>query len=263
MNISDLATQLLFVTTPIWTERWDGRKTSGTAFFVNWPVPGEADISVPLLVTAAHVVEEAKRGIIALSRRAGDIPKQGEAVRVEVDADFFAGGLKSDLDLFAAPIAPILQLLEEQEQPIFYRAVTPDLMPSRAIVDDLSALEEVTFIGYPSGLFDEKNVSSVIRRGITASPPWNDFEGEPIFLIDAGVFPGSSGSPVFILNQGSYPTKDGIAIGSRLLFLGMITESVLRVEGQDRSIYLGLGRVLKTTQIQRVIGDYVAALQRG
>lgn len=239
MNISDLATQLLFVTTPIWVERRDGRKSSGTGFFVNWPVDGQPDTSIPLLVTAAHVVEDATRGVIALSRRLGETPQKGQALRVEVGEDFFAGGMKSPLDLFAAPIAPILGLLEQQQGPAFYRAVTPDIMASHDVIADLSALEEVTFIGYPSGLFDESNISSVIRRGITASPAWNDFQGDPVFLIDAGVFPGSSGSPVFILNQGSYPTKDGIAIGSRLLFLGMITESILRIEGQDRSVYLG------------------------
>ena len=57
--------------------------------------------------------------------------------------------------------------------------------------------EEIVFIGYPSGLRDEHNSTPLIRRGITASPIWNDFGNDPIFLIDAGVYPGSSGSPVF------------------------------------------------------------------
>lgn len=262
MNINDLATQLLFVTTPLWVEKYNGEKNSGTAFFVNWPVLGQPETSIPLLVTAAHVVENAKRGVISLSRRLGEAPQKGQAVRVEVDEQFFARGLKSHVDLFATPVGPLLNYLGQQGQHVFYRAVTPEIMPSRDIIADLSALEEITFIGYPSGLFDEHNISSVVRRGITASPAWNDFQGQPIFLIDAGVFPGSSGSPVFILNQGSYATRDGIAIGSRLLFLGMITESILRLEGQDRSVYLGLGRVLKTTALERALGDYVTALQR-
>lgn len=261
MNINDLATQLLFVTTPIWIERRDGTQATGTAFLVNWPVAGKPATSAPLLVTAAHVVRNAKRGVIALARRDGEMPALGQAVRIEVDEGFFARGVTLEMDLFLAPLAPLLHLLEQQKQPIFYRAVSPDIMPSAEVIADFSALEDVTFIGYPSGLFDERNVGSVIRRGITASPVWSDYEGVPSFLIDAGVFPGSSGSPVFILNQGSYATRGGIAIGSRLLFLGMITESFLRTESVDRSVYLGLGRVLKTTAIAEAIVSYVATLQ--
>ncbi|MFR3321383.1 MAG: hypothetical protein ACLTSZ_09905 [Lachnospiraceae bacterium] len=80
-------------------------------------------------------------------------------------------------------------------------------------IEYFAAIEDITFIGYPSGLYDSVNKLPIIRQGITATPIWNQFNGENVFLIDAGVFPGSSGSPVFIYNHGSYPTKDGIAIG--------------------------------------------------
>src|SRR4051812_24507161 len=128
MNIDDLATQLLFVTAPIWVERRDGKTSSGTAFFMNWPATGRPDTFVPLLVTAAHVVENATRGVFALARRTGDGPDKGQAINVEVEESFFANGLHSKLDLFAAPIAPVFQLLEQQRQPVFFRSVTPDLM---------------------------------------------------------------------------------------------------------------------------------------
>jgi hypothetical protein len=78
----------------------------------------------------------------------------------------------------------------------------------------------VTFIGYPNGIWDSKNLLPVVMRGTTASPIEVDFEGTPRFLIDASVFGGSSGSPVFILNQGTYSMKDGgVAVGSRFTSL--------------------------------------------
>ena len=87
--------------------------------------------------------------------------------------------------------------LESSGRPVFFRFITSDLVPDQSTIDELAAVEEITFIGYPSGLYDEHNVTPLVRRGITATPAWNDFQGEPTFLIDAGVFPGSSGSPVF------------------------------------------------------------------
>lgn len=76
------------------------------------------------------------------------------------------------------------------------------MIPSKEQIDRLSANENITFTGYPGGLYDEKNKISIIRQGITATPIWNNFKGEEVFLVDAGVFPGSGGSPVFIYNQG-------------------------------------------------------------
>ena len=62
-----------------------------------------------------------------------------------------------------------------------------------------------------------------MRRGTTATPISIDFQGLKQFLIDASVFPGSSGSPVFILNIGMYTNKDGTTnVSSRLLFLGTV-----------------------------------------
>jgi hypothetical protein len=134
------------------------------------------------------------------------------------------------------------------------------VVPTQEAVDQLAAVEEVVFIGYPSGLRDERNSTPLIRRGITASPVWNDFGGDPVFLIDAGVYPGSSGSPVFILNQGAYATKDGLDVGSRLMFLGMVSQTMMRNEG-GTSAYLGLGRVIKSIAIKAAVDSLADVLK--
>mgnify|MGYP003291781313 CR=1 FL=1 len=46
--------------------------------------------------------------------------------------------------------------------------------------------------------YDKKNNLPLVRTGTIASHPRKDFNGLPQFVIDAQVFPGSSGSPVFI-----------------------------------------------------------------
>jgi hypothetical protein len=95
----------------------------------------------------------------------------------------------------------------------------------------LDALESVTFIGYPNGIWDTKNLLPIARRGTTATPIAVDFENSPCFLIDASVFGGSSGSPVFIFNQGMYTNKGGgTTIGSRLFFVGIIAAVFYRTQ---------------------------------
>jgi hypothetical protein len=48
--------------------------------------------------------------------------------------------------------------------------------------------------------------------------------GKKEFLVDAAIFPGSSGSPVFLFNQGTWLLRDGttVAGGYRVQLLGVI-----------------------------------------
>lgn len=88
---------------------------------------------------------------------------------------------------------------------------------------ELNAVEDILMIGYPNGLWDKKNNLPIVRRGITATPPYLDFEGRPDFMIDCACFPGSSGSPVILFNYGAYPTKNGnFVIGGRVKLLGIL-----------------------------------------
>ncbi len=69
---------------------------------------------------------------------------------------------------------------------------------------DISTLvigQRIVFIGYPEKFFDVKNFLPVARFGSIASIPSIDFNGKKQILIDAAVFPGSSGSPVFFLSK--------------------------------------------------------------
>ncbi len=73
------------------------------------------------------------------------------------------------------------------------------------------------------------NLLPVVRRGITATPVSVDFERRPAFLIDASIFPGSSGSPVFLFNVGSYsPKGKGLVFGNRIFFLGILAYVFIR-----------------------------------
>lgn len=62
-----------------------------------------------------------------------------------------------ELDLVAMPVAPVLSMLEENGKRPFYRSIDSGLIPKKSVLDNLAALEQITFIGYPSGLYDDYN----------------------------------------------------------------------------------------------------------
>lgn len=260
MNLDDLSTQLLFTTVPIWAESPAGT-TSGTAFLYTAVVEGSAEQSVPLLVTNLHVVRNAKRVVVEFIERDGANPATDKKLLVDIDPDLLSRYSDQNLDLAAAPLGPLLNAREAEGRPLFIRTIDQNLTPPSTTQQELSAMEDIVFIGYPSGLRDSKNSLPLIRRGITSTPVWNDFQGTPHFLIDAGVFPGSSGSPVFILNQGAYTTKNGLTVGTRIFFLGVLSESMIRSTSTD--VYLGLGKVVRSDVVRDFLAKVASMLTSG
>lgn len=253
MNLQDISTQLLFTTVPVWAERADKTVNTGTGFIFNATFSGNPSHAIPFLVTNHHVVKDAVRGLAEFNERMPDgSPNVEKRVRVEIDQVSLTAFSDAQLDIAVVPLGPVVNQLESISRPVFFRAIDPSLLPEKEALNKLAAIESVVFIGYPSGLRDQKNNMPLVRRGITSTPVWNDFEGEPAFLIDAGVFPGSSGSPVFIFDQGSYASGPDVVIGSRLLFLGMIKESMI---ANKTGQFIGIGRVLRSDAIDRFISN--------
>ncbi len=112
----------------------------------------------------------------------------------------------------------------------FFKALSAALLPTPEQLEESDAVEEVVFIGYPNSIYDEVNLVPVVRRGITATPPQLDYGGKPRVLIDAAVFPGSSGSPVFVWNPvGLASSRPGRPfLGTTVYFLGVLASGFLQ-----------------------------------
>lgn len=242
MNINDVSTQLMYTTVPIYAQNQDKTYSSGTGFIFS--VRESDTLSIPLLVTNYHVLENAVAGFFELHIAENGEPTD-KSVRVQFDRAIISGNRLGNLDLIAVPLAATLNDFAKRSVELFFRSVDQKMIPTQDQWDNFAAIEDITFIGYPNGLYDDKNKMSIIRKGITATPIWNNFKGEEAFLIDAGVFPGSSGSPVFIYNKGSFSTKDGLAIGNRLLFVGVISQTMLRTNATGKD-FLDLGKVINS-----------------
>jgi hypothetical protein len=177
-------------------------------------------------VTNKHVVAGSIQGILRLHEHngAGD-PIGGSSIRVVLD-DFERRWIMHpdpDIDLCIMPISGIMQQLEAQGSKPFVLSPDESLIPSQTFLESLLPIEDIVMVGYPNGIWDTANNMPIVRRGITATRPGLRYNGRDEFIIDAAVYPGSSGSPVFLYNQGSYADRQGnINLGSRVFLLGVV-----------------------------------------
>ncbi len=128
---------------------------------------------------------------------------------------------------------------------------------------ELNVAENILFIGYPDNRYDSKNNLPLIRQGLIASHPKYDYNGNPVFIIDAQVFPGSSGSPVYIDLTFENIKNGQLAIGQKVIkLLGIVSQTMIRnnqlmaVPAGTRIVaqeVLGLGVVFKSTTIKELI----------
>ena len=231
MKVETITEQLLFATLRIEAPPW-----VGTGFIVGhrWAEDKEGYF----LVTNRHVVEGTPLGKLRFTLATDDAdtwePDIGKTKGINLGGKNWRWTYHplDEIDVAAMPLTPILEYLNQQGYRTYYRSVGSDDMPGDEELRELDALEEIIFVGYPSGLFDESNNIPIFRKGITATPPFVDYDGRAQFLIDASVFHGSSGSPVFLYNTGARITRQGESIfGSRLMFLGILGSGYYRKEG--------------------------------
>jgi len=207
----------------------NGLIRTGTGFIFNY---AKNDKQYLFVVTNRHVIKDTIKGKLAFNQSDGKKPILGKIFTVEYSnfENQWIEHPQADIDVAIMPFASVLNELSNRGIRIFFRSITPDLIPSDKLLrEEIDAVEDIIFVGYPSNIYDRKNLLPVVRKGITATPISVDFEGKPAFLIDASIFPGSSGSPVFICNIGSYsPKGKGLVVGSRIFFLGIVASVFIR-----------------------------------
>lgn len=222
---------ILFTTVRIEATLPNNSITTGTGFIFNY-VKNDKQYLFVVTNHHKHVIKDSTEGKLIFNQSDGEKPNLGKVFTIEYPhfEKQWIGRTQQDIDVAIMPFAPVLNELSNRGVQIFFRSVTPDLIPSDKLLrEEIDAVEDIVFVGYPSEIYDRRNLLSVVRRGITVTPISIDFEGKPTFLIDASIFLGSSGSPVFLCNIGSYsPKGKGLVVGSRVFFLGVVASVFIR-----------------------------------
>lgn len=230
---------LLFSTIRIEIETKKGSKGIGTGFFFDHRL--ENGQQIPLIITNKHVIKDAVRGVFCLHEaleRDGKMVPSDTSFPVHYEGFESAWIMHSDdqVDLCAIPFLPIKAQAEKIGKKVYSASLGNNLIFSDGDLTNLSAVEDVVMVGYPIGLWDDKNNLPIFRRGITATHPAIDFNGKSEGLIDIAAFPGSSGSPVMLLNEnGIYHDKksNSSVVGQRIVFLGVLRAiPQMNIEGE-------------------------------
>ena len=95
----------------------------------------------------------------------------------------------------------------------FFKTLPASLALTDVNVQELDAIQRESMlrsVGYPNGLFDSKHFPRLscgqeLRRLLCLSTT----AASRYFLVDASVFPGSSGSPVLLIQKTGYVTRNG------------------------------------------------------
>lgn len=252
MKVETVAEQLLFTTIRI-----EAGPGVGTGFIVRhrWAEDKEG----PFLITNKHVVDDAEKRQLTftLAEQTTEVygPSLGQSTSITLSRGSWnwVGHPSVDIDIAALPLRPILKHLEEIGKAPYYVSIHTDTIPAPAALDDLDAVEEILFVGYPNGVYDRVNNLPIVRRGTTATHPRVDYEGQAVFLIDASVFQGSSGSPVLIHDNGSWRNRYGDLVAKqRVYLLGILGKAYSRQDDSSlifEEISTAAKPVIRTTQM--------------
>jgi len=236
---------------------------TGTAFYT---IFNRDNNSIqPVLITNKHVVDGADT--ISIICHIADLETNeptNRLVKLTVALhNTLINHPEDDIDLCAISIASILQQAIDQKTPIFFAPVTMSWIPDEEEWQYFDAIEDITMIGCPRGLTDEKNNFPIVRKGITATSPNKDYNGRKEFMVDMACFPGSSGSPIFLYNENGFLNRKTQAYHmgeTRLKLIGILYGGpTLTNSGQiilnkgfefEVSSMMHLGFAIKSTELK-------------
>lgn len=231
MDVNTLYKDLMFSVVRLVTSKADGSGSTGTSLLVDLELT-EGNM-VPVLVTNKHVVKDASEISLHIPMAQG--PQRvvlGDTIEVkmQLEGDGFFSPSDGDVDIAIIPFGAVLMGLRNEfpGRSPFIRPLPVSEFPSSEEYASLDALEQVFFLGFPDGRWDSVNRTPILRQGVTATPATLHFDGGPKFLIDASVFPGSSGSPLFVARTRTLRYDTELVTEQLAIFAGIVTESYER-----------------------------------
>lgn len=147
--------------------------------------------------------------------------------------------------------------------------IPPSLLTKNNLPDNqpltIDVTTDIIVASYPKGFYDEFNKFPIIKSGIIASGWGFNFNGDPLFEIDAQLFPGSSGGLVISkpTNIAMINGKLSTAQDKQFVLLGIYSgeyfwkEKIKMSDGHDETMErsYGLGNVWYSYLIPEIISS--------
>lgn len=214
------------------------------------------------LVTNRHVVLDDTKGIkpdllrVRLHTDPNDLTKNAD-----VDIPLYANGIAKwhvhpDYSTKKIDIA-IVEIDLNKLKPYHFKALSASFFLPKEF--PLTLGEDVMVIGFPRGLSDTTNNLPISRSALISSAYKINFQGDPLFLIDANLHPGMSGSPVMTRAKSTWATSAGSLKTYKEpvpFFLGVFSASVGINLPPGQEEQLGLGAVWYGYLIEETIDSF-------
>lgn len=236
--------------------------STGTGFFFRYDFDGQF---APVIVTNRHVMENAKnvKLIFSLSGyfEGNDKSVEIEELKVHDVQKNVIYHENPEIDLCVIPMLGVLGYFEKYGKDPRISFLGFNNIPNNKQLEDLRFVEDIMMVGYPNGISDFKNNFPIFRKGITATHPGVDFNGQPEFLVDMTIIPGSSGSPVFLINDSGFRDRFGnINIGESRFYLLGINKAVFTANAEGKIVEIPAPTELKVySQIGINLGIIISA----
>ena len=217
-----LAEQLSYLTVCLYFKN----KGQATGFFYSIPHPSNPSLHLLVIVSNRHATEDATETSFVLTLASNSLPSN-ISIPVTMDNRVFPwiNHPDSSVDLSMLPIGMVLNALEAKGLHPYIAPMNSFYIPDDDYMKSITQTDEVIMIGYPGGLRDEVNNQPIFRKGILATSPSKNFQGDREFLIDMPVYWGSSGSPVLLFSEAAYldrgSQQQGIHLSGRLKLIGI------------------------------------------
>lgn len=213
----------------------DGRAVStGTGFYYffndtftdesgNLNESGTARLGI---VTNRHVIEGMEEVIFYFnSSEEGKSGYEKDSLRIALSEETVIFHPESDIDLCVILADAMKNRLDESGRKMHIYPVRKDIRIDEDKLRDMNTIQNLIMIGYPNGIWDSANNLPIIRKGINATPLYENYQGEETFAVDIATYRGSSGSPVFIYDNGAYVENGELKFGNRIWFVGIIKQA--------------------------------------
>lgn len=273
INPKSFLEQILFSTLRIeLLDNTNKPQSIGTGFLVRVNFLGDPTESLILLISNKHVLEKNNKLNLIFHKKKhnSDLPNLKDFFYFRADSYEGALSLHPDpkIDLACINISNVISQLGPQ----VYFKFLEKVVFANFNETELDVGQKVIFVGYPDNRYDQKHNLPIVRSGIIASHPKLDYNGEKQFIIDAQVFPGSSGSPVFLNMKEAQYNRGQIILGNDLpyLLIGVVAATMIRnniveslptnLQGISQEI-IGLGLVFKTTTLDDLINEAIKKAQ--
>lgn len=257
-----------------------GVRNFGTGTLIH-KMKGRDSISY-FLVTCKHVLPTKAQSDIVYFDIANNLsPSKFSTIKITIfdSSGKYADRVKIDPDGNDLAVIYLTDVLAYPQ----YKEIVSSMIPFEMLMgkdsiksNEIFVGDDVLFIGYPSGWYDKRNISPIVRNAVISTPPEDEFYISDIvrdghlksfgillppkingFLIDGTAIGGSSGSLVFLkpkIARFSNGHFEYHSEGGEPLILGILAFTFFDPSSSvSQPIKVNLGGVISASSIQKTI----------